>query len=125
MLLSKSRNLENFKIRRGKRHRIDLALICIRLNRLHIGEGSHYVHILLTVFQSLRFGMGQKSPLPFLCVYRPVSGAAGERANDRAMEKFQYEQPESYCIEFKVENTILNTSPGAGGSEGVGGGVDD
>jgi len=69
--------------------------------------------------------MGQKSPLPFLCLYRPVSGAAGKRANDRAMVKFQYEQPESYCVEFKVENAILNTSPGSGGSEGIGGGVDD
>ena len=39
-------------LRRDRRHRISLVLICIRLCRLHIGKDSNYVYILLTVFQS-------------------------------------------------------------------------
>lgn len=73
MLLSITAKSGKFQLRRDKRHLVVPVLICNRLARLHIGKESHYVHILLTVFQSLRFGMGQKSSLAFfvntLCIW--------------------------------------------------------
>ena len=68
----KSRNLENFNLRRDKRHGIVLAMICIRLRLTAYRQGIKLCPYSSTVFQSQRFDMGQKRSLAFL--YAAVSG---------------------------------------------------
>ena len=41
------------------------------------------------------------------------------------MNKIEYEKPEIEVVEINAESNILNTYPGPGGNEGIGGGVDD
>lgn len=41
------------------------------------------------------------------------------------MDKLMYEEPEMQVIHVSTESRILNGSQTPGGSEGVGGGVDD
>ena len=69
----KSRNLENFNLRRDKRHGIVLAMICIRLRLTAYRQGIKLCPYSSTVFQSQRFDMVKRGPLPF-CIIMVILG---------------------------------------------------
>ena len=100
----KSRNLENFNLRRDKRHGIVLAMICIRLRLTAYRQGIKLCPYSSTVFQSQRFGVGQKRSLAFLYNY----GHSG--AND-AWLLFQYEYP-ACCFLLSILDSEANTRLG-------------
>ena len=126
MLLSIIAKSGKFHYRRGKRRRISLALICIRLRLTAYRQGITLCPFSSKGLQSLRFGLVKRVPLPFLLC--AVSGGLTAVIRQKRMKTEQfYAQPLISIIELHQESIIMQsyTDPTPGGSEGIGGGEND
>lgn len=112
VLLSKISKSGKF-LSSGKRHRIRLAVICIRLVRLHIGKESNYVHILLKVSRAWYLIWFRRGPLPFYVYGR--SGNLAEQQQQSMEVKQEYLAPEAEILFINMESVVLNTSDIANG----------
>ena len=73
----------------GKRHRVDLVLICIPLRRSAYRQGFKLCPYTAKVFQSLCLDMVRRVPLPFLG-YRPCLGSWRRMQSSHDEENHRY-----------------------------------